>query len=594
MSSTYLNNTVLGSRGGGDGQEFRQTVSENDGPSFTGLTHLTQPPAAHSPSLHPPVAEPPARPYLALGPEEPMSYSDFQNFMRILEESTNPANDNVGAVSFCDFFGPTPNLSEKAPVVRMGSSSAKHSFRPIHFNYPHYCDHCNEFIINTVGLNGTKCIDCEFSAHIRCQLLVTCRCEVKGNVPEGSPCKSTMEEWKKSDSSDVGSSGLICATRQKKDFVSEKKLQSEPFYSNGHLFVITSICTPSFCGCCDEFMWAPIKKKMAYHCKRCKINCHSQCVHLIKDCIVGDSQQSDDPGIPRKPSQRTLSTPSMDNFSSGGFEADYDVFDLLGAGQFGVVQACVSRKDGRKWAVKIVNKRRLLMRQKVLDALQQEVAVLKQCTHPGIVSIRDCYETDDQLLIVMELVDGGDLLDYITNKKHGLVFEKEAKLIFYQLLQAVEYLHAHRIVHRDLKPENILLRRSKTSADTEPDPLQPVHTKIADFGFATMTTSLTMTTKVGTPAYLAPEVLLQGQRGYDMGVDMWSLGVILYFMLSGTLPFDHQSVQSMDDNGPLVNFEGQTWSKISEHAKHLVRMLICNNPSRRMNVRQALAHCWLA
>jgi len=192
----------------------------------------------------------------------------------------------------------------------------------------------------------------------------------------------------------------------------------------------------------------------------------------------------------------------------------------------------------------------------------------------------------------LELATGGELFEKIVNE--GAYSELEAKRIFTQMLKAVEYLHSHGIVHRDLKPENILLEGQGSRTIV----------KITDFGLARIVGEQEMmTTLCGTPQYVAPEIIVQSQMssqevarvGYNKSVDMWSLGAILYVLLSGTPPFD-------EDRGNLFTlitkgkfeFYPEFWGEVSEQAKDLVSKLMTVNPTERITVEQALKHPWIA
>lgn len=146
--------------------------------------------------------------------------------------------------------------------------------------------------------------------------------------------------------------------------------------------------------------------------------------------------------------------------TAGGPRGEYadhyeDEAKILGVGQFGVVTRCVHRQTKRACAVKSINKRRFLVRRKVLEDLHQEIAILLSMNHDGIVRLVDVFETDRMLYLVMELMEGGDMLDYTLSK--GSLSEPETKFFFLQIMRTVAYLHKQNISHRDLKPDNILL-----------------------------------------------------------------------------------------------------------------------------------------
>ena len=208
--------------------------------------------------------------------------------------------------------------------------------------------------------------------------------------------------------------------------------------------------------------------------------------------------------------------------------------------------------------------------------------------HPCVIQLIDVIDTDCSLYIILELADGGELFDKILEK---IKFsEKEAKLHFYQMVSAVQYLHKKNIAHRDLKPENILL------SDDDANPL----IKISDMGLSKLVDHTTfLQTFCGTPQYLAPEVLISRVRGdgsYGFEVDMWSLGVILYILLCGCPPFstertDKTLVRQVCDGD--YSFPKSKWANISDSAIDLVEKLMKVDKKIRYSAEQALNHPWL-
>ena len=197
----------------------------------------------------------------------------------------------------------------------------------------------------------------------------------------------------------------------------------------------------------------------------------------------------------------------------------------------------------------------------------------------------DIFQSDDRIYLVMELVKGGDLFDRVVAR--GKFTEANARKLMTGILKAVSYLHSRSIVHRDLKPENILLVHA--DCDTE--------AKITDFGLAKRTTSEGLKTFCGTPQYFAPEVLKRrntkmGTGRYGREADMWSIGVILYILLSGTPPFNEDTL-FQQIQAAKYSFEGEEWEGVSDSAKDLVSRLLTSSPTARLKVDQALHHPWL-
>ena len=208
--------------------------------------------------------------------------------------------------------------------------------------------------------------------------------------------------------------------------------------------------------------------------------------------------------------------------------------------------------------------------------------------HPCIIQLLDVIDTENNLYIILELADGGELFDKILEKIR--FSEKEAKLHFYQMVSAVAYLHKKNIAHRDLKPENVLL------SNDDSNPL----IKISDMGLSKLVDHTTfLQTFCGTPQYLAPEVLISRVRGdgsYGFEVDMWSLGVILYILLCGCPPFstertDKSLVRQVCDGD--YSFPKSKWANISDSAIDLVSKLMTVEKNIRLTAEQALAHPWL-
>jgi len=269
----------------------------------------------------------------------------------------------------------------------------------------------------------------------------------------------------------------------------------------------------------------------------------------------------------------------------------WDTRTVLGSGNFSEVRLGVNVQNGsEKRAVKIIDKKKFLQFQNKREShlcLNSEADVLLGLNHSGIVGFYQWFETEAHLYLVMELLEGGDLLQCIL--EHGCFTEYEARRLFRELCEAVRYLHGKRIVHRDLKPENILL----TTRDRK-----SMHLKIADFGLArTNMKSRDCRTFCGTPHYFAPEVINTfrdretSSAGYDLQADMWSLGVILYIMLSGIPPFDEDGLYEQILEGKY-EFDVREWTTVSPEAKQLVRSLMTVNPKDRLTIHQALDHNW--
>ncbi|XP_061667593.1 serine/threonine-protein kinase D3-like isoform X2 [Syngnathoides biaculeatus] len=259
----------------------------------------------------------------------------------------------------------------------------------------------------------------------------------------------------------------------------------------------------------------------------------------------------------------------------------YQIFseDVLGSGQFGIVYGGQHRKSGRNVAIKIIDKMRFPTKQE--SQLRNEVAILQNLKHPGIVNLDCMFETPEQVFVVMEKLHG-DMLEMILSSEKSRLPERLTKFLVTQILVALRHLHFKNIVHCDLKPENVLLASA--------DPLPQV--KLCDFGFARIIGEKSFRRSVvGTPAYLAPEVLRS--KGYNRSLDMWSVGVIVYVSLSGTFPFNEdEDINDQIQNAAFM-YPASPWKEISEDAIDLINNLLQVKMRKRYSVDKSLSHPWL-
>ncbi|XP_036981191.1 MAP/microtubule affinity-regulating kinase 3a isoform X16 [Acanthopagrus latus] len=213
-------------------------------------------------------------------------------------------------------------------------------------------------------------------------------------------------------------------------------------------------------------------------------------------------------------------------------------------------------------AIKIIDKTQL--NPNSLQKLFREVRIMKILNHPNIVKLFEVIETERTLYLVMEYASGGEVFDYLV--AHGRMKEKEARAKFRQIVSAVQYCHQKHIVHRDLKAENLLL-----DAD--------MNIKIADFGFSNeFTMGNKLDTFCGSPPYAAPE-LFQGKKYDGPEVDVWSLGVILYTLVSGSLPFDGQNLKELRER--VLRGKYRIPFYMSTDCENLLKRFLVLNPSKR-------------
>ncbi|CAH0482137.1 unnamed protein product [Peronospora belbahrii] len=259
-------------------------------------------------------------------------------------------------------------------------------------------------------------------------------------------------------------------------------------------------------------------------------------------------------------------------------EEVYSIEAQLGHGRFSKVCEATHKHTGAKSAVKIIDKSKLQPEEKEL--LRTEIAILKLVHHPNIIRLYDVYEDRQHIFIVTELVLGGELFNHIVGRARYT--EAEARLVMRPLLESVNYLHRLGIVHRDLKPENILCGETLTDM------------KIADFGLSKLIyPDEVMKLPCGTLNYVAPEVL--ALVGYGREADMWSLGVIMYLLLRGKLPFYGTTKSELIQNTihAEVNLGmDPVWRNVSSAGKALLSGMLTKDPARRFTAQEATLHDW--
>ena len=259
----------------------------------------------------------------------------------------------------------------------------------------------------------------------------------------------------------------------------------------------------------------------------------------------------------------------------------FDVYDFCGkisSGYYGKVEkACFKGDPSKFYAVKTIAKANLS--QKNLNNLICEIQVLAKLDHPNIVKYYETYDDDKNFSLVMELCEGGELFERIVKRKR--LNEKDAAEILFKLTHAISHCHSRNIVHRDLKAENVLF---ETKSENKND------VKIIDFGLARKKGSHNMHSIVGTPCYVAPEVL---DGTYDKKCDMWALGILTYVMLYGKYPFDDENKRVLFDK--IKNQEPKyNTSLISSEALNVIQSLLTKDPTKRPDANNLLDHPWFA
>ncbi|XP_076017553.1 MAP/microtubule affinity-regulating kinase 4 isoform X2 [Genypterus blacodes] len=253
---------------------------------------------------------------------------------------------------------------------------------------------------------------------------------------------------------------------------------------------------------------------------------------------------------------------------------NYRLLKTIGKGNFAKVKLARHILTGREVAIKIIDKTQL--NPTSLQKLFREVRIMKGLNHPNIVQLFEVIETDKTLYLIMEYASGGEVFDYLVS--HGRMKEIEARAKFRQIVSAVHYCHTKNIVHRDLKAENLLL-----DADA--------NIKIADFGFSNeFTLGNKLDTFCGSPPYAAPE-LFQGKKYDGPEVDVWSLGVILYTLVSGSLPFDGQNLKELRER--VLRGKYRVPFYMSTDCEGILRRFLVLNPSKRCTLEQVMKDKWI-
>ncbi|KAJ9146967.1 hypothetical protein P3X46_029179 [Hevea brasiliensis] len=265
------------------------------------------------------------------------------------------------------------------------------------------------------------------------------------------------------------------------------------------------------------------------------------------------------------------------------FDRRYVIGKLLGHGQFGYTYVATDKASGDRVAVKRIDKNKMLLPIAVED-VKREVRILRELAgHENVVQFYDAFEDDSYVYIVMELCEGGELLDRILAKKDSRYTEKDAAVVVRQMLKVAAECHLHGLVHRDMKPENFLFKSAK-----ENSPLKATDFGLSDF----IKPGKKFQDIVGSAYYVAPEVL---KRRSGPESDVWSIGVITYILLCGRRPFWDKTEDGIFKevlrNKP--DFRRKPWPSISNSAKDFVKKLLVKDPRVRLTAAQALSHPWV-
>lgn len=264
-----------------------------------------------------------------------------------------------------------------------------------------------------------------------------------------------------------------------------------------------------------------------------------------------------------------------------GIEDRYHIGKKIGSGGCGQVYLAFDCETTESYAMKMIYRK--LYAENSLTKMTNEATILRKLKHPCIIQLHDIFQAPDTIVIVLEYMEGGDLMQRILES--GYLSEDLMKFYFYQICHGIMYMHENDVTHRDLKPDNILLATSDKYTII----------KISDFGLSKLVRNDSdLRTLVGTRMFVAPEIL-QGAKKYTNKVDIWSLGVILFTCLSGSWPFSDNYGSSMVDQiiAGRFKFRGSRWTDVSQEAKMLICELLTVEANKRPNISLVLSHVWL-
>lgn len=263
------------------------------------------------------------------------------------------------------------------------------------------------------------------------------------------------------------------------------------------------------------------------------------------------------------------------------FEDHYEMLETLGQGSFSQVFKAVNRLNGQPTAVKVIRKEPLDVKSEI--RLRKEIEILRYAKHPNLVQLYDIFETQACLYIVTEYMDGGSLFEWLETRKFRIT-EKVAKGLVTDIARGLSFLHENGVVHRDVKLENVLLSQDGDQ----------VTAKLIDYGLSCfLGPGQSSNEPVGTLKYAAPEVI--ARQHYQCKVDCWGLGVIMFILLKGTVPFFGKNDQevALQVLKKKLLIEGEEWAHVSTRGRQLLGTLLDRNPERRPELRDLLADQWL-
>ncbi|CAD8188252.1 unnamed protein product [Paramecium octaurelia] len=263
------------------------------------------------------------------------------------------------------------------------------------------------------------------------------------------------------------------------------------------------------------------------------------------------------------------------------FHDEFSVSKMIGKGSFAKVYLAAKKSTGVQFAIKAFNKEFMLEQSRGKESLENEIRVMRRLNQENLVHLHEAYETQNSIYFVLDLLEGGELLERAKNIPYST--ECLQKLM-YNFIKALVHIHSKKCIHRDLKPENLLLKNKEFSTDIV----------IADFGLATFLNEQIIFKRCGTPGFVAPEILIYKEDDpfYDDKCDIFSAGVIFYILLTGKQPFqvsDYKAILRSNKNCE-INFNIKQIQQSSQKLQELLRMMLQQNPKDRPNAESCLQH----
>ncbi|CAG9475865.1 calcium-dependent protein kinase, putative [Plasmodium vivax] len=261
-------------------------------------------------------------------------------------------------------------------------------------------------------------------------------------------------------------------------------------------------------------------------------------------------------------------------------KSEYKFGKVLGCGSFGVVRECINKQTKEVYAVKIIKKKKKHKKNFNFEKMvKNEIKYLSVMSHENIIKFKDFFEDKNKFYIILEKCEGGEL--FYTVVKNKCLLESESIQIVRQICCALEYLHSRNIIHRDIKAENFLFKNKNTKS-----------IKLIDFGMAKKVNCEYLTELCGSPHYISPELI---RKKYTISSDIWALGVMVFFMLTGKYPFEGKNTPKVVDEilNKNINWKSKEFSSLSVEAVDFLKKLLERNEKKRLTAYQALNHPWI-